>query len=163
MKNGMNDNKTKLGRFGEILAANVLNGTRTENWFDPEKDMTLNESLEKAEVKTQNRHKYRNEFTVNVMHKNQIEKCCNVDRLFFVEYDSTDSVKIWECTDRKYNMFTTSDGRIMAGWPINKMTLVKEIVDNKIAKYMRSLSQSRDYSKDSPYGSLNIQKTRSVV
>jgi len=40
---------------------------------------------------------------------------------------------------------------------------VKEIVDNKIAKYMRSLSQSRDYSKDSPYGSLNIQKTRSVV
>ena len=157
------DKKVTLGDFGEQLASEALNATRSDNWYDMKKDMTLNESLEEAEVKTQNRHKFRNEFTVNIMYKNQVEKCCNVKRLFFVEYDETDSIKIWECTDRKYNIFSTRDGRLMAGWPINKMTLIKELVDKDKASYMRSLSQSRDYDKNSPYNSLNLQKTRNKV
>lgn len=159
----MKSKKITLGDFGEQLAAQALNATRSDNWFDMKKDMVLNETLEEAEVKTQNRHKYRNEFTVNIMHKNQIEKCCNVKRLFFVEYDDTSSVKIWECTDRKYNIFNTSDGRLMAGWPISKMTLIKDIQNPEIASYMRSLSQSRDYDKNSPYNSLNVQKTKMRV
>jgi hypothetical protein len=97
------------------------------------------------------------------MYKNQVEKCTKVKRLFFVEYDETDSIKIWECIDRKYNIFSTRDGRLMAGWPINKMTLIKELIDKDKASYMRSLSQSRDYDKNSPYNSLNIQKTRNKI
>lgn len=155
--------KVTLGDYGEQLAAEVLNATRSDDWYDMKKDMTLNESSEEAEVKTQNRHKYRNEFTVNIMHKNQIEKCCKVKHLYFVEYDDSDSIKIWECTDRKYNIFNTRDGRLMAGWPINKMTLVKEIVDKEKASYMKSLSQSRDFDKNSPYNSLNIQETRNKI
>jgi hypothetical protein len=157
------DKKVTLGDYGEQLASEALNATRSNDWYDMKKDMTLNESLEEAEVKTQNRHKFRNEFTVNIMYKNQVEKCTKVKRLFFVEYDETDSIKIWECTDRKYNIFSTRDGRLMAGWPINKMTLIKELIDKDKASYMRSLSQSRDYDKNSPYNSLNIQKTRNKI
>ena len=147
----MRTRKVTLGELGEKLVASKLKGTRSSNPFDMKKDMVLNESQEEAEVKTQNRHKGRNEFTVNIMHKNQVEKCVNVKRLFFVEYDETDSIKIWECTDRKYNIFTTADGRHMAGWPISKMTLVEDVVNPELASIMRSYSQSRDYDINSPY------------
>jgi hypothetical protein len=143
--------KSKLGDLGERIAAQALNATRNDNWWDPNGDMTLNESGDESEVKTQRRDIYRNMFTVNTMHANQVEKCVKVARLFFVEYDETDVVKIWECTDRKYSIFETRDGRLMAGWPVNKMNLVREIDDVSLAKEMRSLSQSRHFDVNSPY------------
>ena len=85
------------------------------------------------------------------MHANQVEKCVKVKRLFFVEYDETDVVKIWECTDRNYTIFETRDGRLMAGWPVSKMKLVREIDDVSLAGEMRSLSQSRHFDLNSPY------------
>ena len=147
----MRTRKSTLGEIGEKLVAQRLKGTRSEDWYDDKKDLVLNETLEEAEVKTQNRHTGRNEFTVNIMQKNQVEKCCKVKRLFFVEYDDSEYVKIWECTDRSYNIFTTRDGRHMAGWPISKMTLVEDIHNPELASLMRSYSQSRDYSVNSPY------------
>jgi len=143
--------KSKLGDLGERIAAQALNATRNDNWWDPNGDMTLNESGDESEVKTQRRDIYRNMFTVNTMHANQVEKCVKVTRLFFVEYDETDVVKIWECTDRQYTIFETRDGRLMAGWPVNKMNLVREIDDVSLAKEMRSLSQSRHFDVNSPY------------
>lgn len=143
--------KSKLGDLGERVAAQALNATRNSNWWDPNGDMTLNESGDESEVKTQRRDIYRNMFTVNTMHANQVEKCVNVKRLFFVEYDESDVVKIWECTDRQYTIYETRDGRLMAGWPISKMILVREIEDKSLAKEMRSLSQSRHFDLNSPY------------
>jgi hypothetical protein len=115
------------------------------------KDLVLNESNLNVEVKTQNRDKYRNMFTVNTMNKNQVEKCVSVDRLFFVEYDTSDTIKIWECVDRTYNIFETRDGRLMAGWDISKMNLLHEVNDIELLNKMKSLSQSRDFSLNSPY------------
>lgn len=143
--------KSKLGDLGERIAAQALNATRNDNWWDPNGDMTLNESGEETEVKTQRRDIYRNMFTVNTMHSNQVEKCVNVERLFFVEYDESNTVKIWECTDRRFTIYETRDGRLMAGWPVSKMTLVREIEDASLAKEMRSLSQSRHFDVNSPY------------
>jgi hypothetical protein len=39
----------------------------------------------------------------------------------------------------------------MAGWPVGKMNLVREIDDVSLAKEMRSLSQSRHFDVNSPY------------
>lgn len=142
--------KDQLGYIGEYLVRELFGGNLSENKFDMKKDIILN-SGEFAEVKTQNRDKYRNMFTVNTMHSNQVEKCVNVQRLFFVEYDSSGAVKIWECTDREYTIYETRDGRLMAGWPIARMNLVKQIDDKELADQMKSLSQSRDFSLNSPY------------
>lgn len=143
-------NKEKLGKLGEELVAKLFNGTLSTNKYDMKKDLVLNESNANVEVKTQNRDKYRNMFTVNTMHKNQVEKCVSVDRLFFVEYD-TDSIKIWECVDRTYTIFETRDHRLMAGWDIKKMNLLHEVDDLELVNTMKSLSQSRDFSLNSPY------------
>lgn len=143
-------NKEKLGYIGEVLVKTYFGGELSENKFDMKKDITLSTG-EMIEVKTQNRDKYRNMFTVNTMHKNQVEKCVNVDKLYFVEYDSSDTIRIWMCSDRTYTIHETSDGRLMAGWPISKMTMIGMLEDNELARQMRSLSQSRDYSLNSPY------------
>ena len=142
--------KEKLGYIGEILVQMYFGGTLSEWKYDPKKDLILPDGL-LAEVKTQNRDKYRNLFSVNTMQRNQVEKCCNADRLFFVEYDKTDTVKIWECVDRTYQFYVPNDGRNMVGWPINKMNKLVEIEDKELSDQMKSLSQSRDFSLDSPY------------
>jgi hypothetical protein len=147
----MTTNKEKLGELGEKLIEEYLKATRSKNRYDMEKDMIVNATQIKVEVKTQRRDIYRSMFTVNTMHKNQVEKCVSVDKLIFVEYDETDDIKIWECTDRKYQIYRTSDDRIMAGWPINKMQLLDTITDKELASKMRSFSQSRHFNLNSPY------------
>ena len=142
--------KDQLGYIGEYLVRELFGGNLSENKFDMKKDIILNNG-EFAEVKTQNRDKYRNMFTVNTMHSNQVEKCVAVKNLYFVEYDKSNCVKIWECVDRQYTIFETNDGRLMAGWPINKMNLIHQIDDKELADQMKSLSQSRDFSLNSPY------------
>lgn len=143
--------KQRLGFLGEQLVAKIFDATLSSNRFDSVKDMTLNESQLNIEVKTQRRDVYRNMFTVNTINANQVNKCVSVDLLYFVEYDKSNVIKIWNCTDRKYETYETRDGRLMAGWPISKMTLIKEIEDQALAEEMRSLSQSRDFNKKSPY------------
>lgn len=148
-------NKEKLGQIGEKLVANLLNATLSENKYDTVKDMVeLNGT--NVEVKTQNRHP-RGFFTINVEHKVNMNKCLTVDRLIFVEYDASNIVKIFECTDRSYEFIQTKPttrepmGRVMAGFPINKMTLLKSIDDAKLASEMRSLSGSKFFSNNSQY------------
>ena len=148
-------NKEKLGRIGELLVASLENAVLSENKFDSVKDMTKADGT-KIEVKTQNRHP-NGSFTIDIMHKTNLEKCINVDRLVFVEYDATDTVKIFECTDRSYHIVQTKPtqrepmGRLMACFPINKMTLLKEIHNPQLANQMRSLSGSRLFNKNSQY------------
>ena len=142
--------KEKLGYIGEYLVKHIFGGVMSENKFDMKKDITLDNGA-MVEVKTQNRDKYRNMFTVNTMHKNQVEKCVNVDKLYFVEYDDSNTIRVWMCSDRTYTIYETRDGRLMAGWPISKMTMIGMLDDEELARQMKSFSQSRDYSLDSPY------------
>jgi hypothetical protein len=141
----------KLGYLGEALVQHHFGGQLSEEKFDPDKDAIL-PSGQLLQIKTQNRNKYKDVFSVNVMSKNAVENCLNVDRLFFVEYDISSCIKIWECVDRESHIFyKTNYGDHMVGWPISKMTLLKEIDDKELSDQMKSYSQSRDFSLDSPY------------
>ena len=141
----------KLGYIGEALISHHFSGDMSDDQFDRDKDLTLLDGL-KVQVKTQNRHTGKNVFSVNVMSKNAVENCMNVDRLIFVEYDATSCIKIWECTDRETRIFyKTYWGDHMVGWPIDKMHPLKTIYDKELAQQMRSYSQSREFSLDSPY------------
>ena len=148
-------NKEKLGKIGETLVSKLLNATLSENKYDTVKDMVELDGTN-VEVKTQNRHP-RGFFTINVEHKTNMNKCLTVDRLIFVEYDSTNTIKIFECTDRSYEFIQTKPtlrepmGRIMAGFPISKMTLLKSIDDSNLASEMRSLSGSKFFGSNSQY------------
>lgn len=148
-------NEEKLGKIGELLVSQLEDAVLSEYKYDSTKDMTTKDGV-KIEVKTQNRHP-NGSFTVNAMHATNLKKCLTVDRLIFVEYDSTDYIKIFECTDRDYKIVNTKPtarepmGRIMCCWPIYKMTKLAEIQDAKLASEMRSLSNSRLYNKNSQY------------
>lgn len=148
-------NEEKLGKLGEDLVADLLKAELSENKYDSVKDMTQSDGT-KVEVKTQNRHP-NGSFTVNAMHVTNLNKCLSVDRLIFVEYDSSDYIKVFECTDRKYNLVNTKptryepEGRIMVCWPIHKMKKLAEIHNPELASEMRSLSNSRLYNKNSQY------------
>lgn len=148
-------NKEKLGKLGEDLVASILGGKLSENKYDTVKDMT---ALGKnVEVKTQNRHP-NGSFTVNAQHQTNLRKCLSVDRLIFVEYDSTPNIKIYECTDREnYTMVSTRptqyepNGRVMVCWPISKMTHLRTISNPVLAQEMRELSGSKLYNTNSKY------------
>lgn len=148
-------NEEKLGKLGEDLVAELLSAQLSENKFDSVKDMTEANGT-KVEVKTQNRHP-NGSFTVNAMHVTNLNKCMSVDRLIFVEYDETEFIKVYECTDRKYRLVNTKptryepEGRIMVCWPINKMNKLAEIHNPELASEMRNLSNSRLYNKNSQY------------
>lgn len=152
-------NEEKLGKLGEDLVAGLLSAELSENKFDSVKDMTEADGT-KVEVKTQNRHP-NGSFTVNAMHVTNLNKCLSVDRLIFVEYDETEFIKVYECTDRKYRLINTKptryepEGRIMVCWPINKMKQLAEIHNPELAAEMRSLSNSRLYNKNSQYSVAN--------
>jgi len=152
-------NEEKLGQLGEQLVAQLENATLSEYKYDSTKDMTKSDGTQ-IEVKTQNRHP-NGSFTVNAMHVTNLNKCLAVDRLIFVEYDSSDVIKVFECTDRKYKLINTKAtlrepmGRVMVCWPIHKMKVLSEIKNPELAQQMRSLSNSRLYNKNSQYSIAN--------
>lgn len=141
-------NKEKLGKLGEDLVANLLGAELSEDKYDMFKDMTADGKL--IEVKTQSRHP-NGCFTVNMKHRNNLQKCVEVDRLIFVEYDATSDIKVFECTDREYGITNTRptpfepNGRRMACWPISRMTLLATIDDSNLAATMRGLSASKAF------------------
>ena len=139
-------NKVKLGKIGESLVAKFYEIPVNENFYDTEKDLLL-ENGETVEVKTQNRYPVKNLFSIraSVDRKglNNVLKCMTVDHLVFVEYDKSDIIKLWECTNRKvYQIYTTSDMRTMIGFPISNMQLLHSYNDPHVAAQMRALSQS---------------------
>jgi len=114
--------KEKMGYIAETLVFEYFKGTMSTDKFDSKKDGMIGD--ETAEVKCQNRHP-KGYMTVNTAWKNQVPKCKSVDRLFFVEYDSSPDATLWECIDREdTKLIHTLDGRKMLGWPISKMKLV---------------------------------------
>lgn len=153
-------NKEKLGKLGEDLFVQHFGGTLSENKYDSIKDLILDGKT--VEVKTQNRHP-NGSFTINAEHTTNMNKCLKVDRLIFVEYDQTDSIKIYECTDRQnYSMVQTRPtfkepmGRVMVCWPISKMKQLATINDADLASQMRTLSGSRLFNANSRYQPSNF-------
>jgi hypothetical protein len=141
-------NNVTLGALGESIVFNHFNGSiKSDDYWDKDKDGNLPNG-DDAEVKCQNRWRSEHSFTVPMPHKgkhnNQLRKCLEVKRLFFVEYDvqpRTNTVRIWECTDRRYLIRQTLRGP-QAIFDINKMTLVHEFDDAEMANRMFELSQA---------------------
>lgn len=148
------NNSVKLGSLGEQFAAKALGLYLSEDQYDSKKD-GIKDNLT-YEIKTQNRYAAKNVFSiaapcggnglVNVL------KCFTVDHLLFVEYDHSNDVKIWECTDRtSYIIYTTRpytnnpNGKTMIAFPIDKMILLYQKTDANLASKMRHYSNSREF------------------
>ena len=147
-------NQEKLGTLGEDLFVHLFGGEKSKDKFDTTKDILSKEGWT-IEVKTQNRHQTAATFTIGSMsHLNNLLKCMVVDRLIFVEYDHTDTIKIWEVQDRKdyiiYKIHPSQrfpQGLTMVGYSISKMSLLDSHVDGHLAQQMRDLSQSAVFRK----------------
>jgi hypothetical protein len=145
-------NKEKLGRLGEDLFIFLNGGVKSNDKFDTQKDLILNNQT--VEIKTQNRHPTKDSFTIgSSLHLNNLLKCLVVDRLIFVEYGHTDEILVWEVTDRKsYFIYTTRptttyrDGLTMVGYPISKMICLHKYRDEHLASQMRELSSSSQFN-----------------
>lgn len=131
-----------LGTIGEIYYQALFGGLLSEYKYDGEKDL-LQKDGKFVELKTQSRYRPSDAFTVNKAKANNLKKCLYVDRLIFIEYSLSDTIMVWECTDRR-SVFTSTmdDGRVMACWPIEKMTLLKKVKHPKLAEIMRNFSKS---------------------
>jgi hypothetical protein len=137
------DNKHLLGKLGEELVARLEKAILSEDKFDTIKDM-IDSNGKNIEVKTQNRYRSKNIFSINTKSTTNIKKCLTVDRLLFVEYDSTDIIKIYECIDKNSGYYYITNSNIkMFGWPINKMKLLHLYQNKTLAKKMRSLSNNK--------------------
>ena len=136
-----NTNRIKLGELGEALFCLLEKCKRSNDPFDSEKD-AVDANGKTVEIKTQARYAYKNMFTIRAKMTN-INKCLNVDRLIFIEFDNSDTIGVFECIDRsKFVKYTTSNGTQMLGWPINdNMARLHSIKDKKLAELMRFLSR----------------------
>lgn len=135
----------KLGTIGEIYYQAIFGGLLSEYKFDGQKDL-VQEDGTYVEIKTQSRLRGSNAFTVNKADKNNLKKCLYVDRLIFIEYSLSDTIIIYECTNRRsvFSMTMEDDKgtRLMACWPIEEMQILKKVKHPKLAEMMREFSNS---------------------
>lgn len=134
-------NQEILGDIGEIWYHAHFGGIPSTDKYDSNKDHTDDDGQE-VEIKTQSRHPY-GCFTVNTANKNQLRKCIEVDRLIFIEYSLSDTIIVYECINREYYTTTTSDGRRMACWPVEDMTIIAKCKNKKLSNLMRNFSNSK--------------------
>lgn len=143
----MNSNKHRLGDIGEKIAARLENAIASTDRYDTVKDL-IDGQGKLIEVKTQNRHPSMGVFSIGADKQTNREKCMNVDRLIFVEYDSSPEIKIWECGPRQnFIRYRTNSMKNMIGWPISEMTLLHTVNSPDLASRMRDLSQSKQFRK----------------
>ena len=143
-------NKVTMGKLGEKLFLDLFGGVQSSDEYDKIKDITLDGRH--VEVKTQNRHPTKAMFSIqdakiyngSIIGIDNVIKCFNVDRLIFVEYDHSNTIKIWECPrPRLYERYVAkSNGLGMIGFPISQMDLLHEHKDAQLANTFKSLSQS---------------------
>jgi len=136
------NNKVELGRIGEDLVCNLLNGIRFADPYTRYGDL-VDSNGKIVEVKTQVRFRKENAFTVDSSASNQLNKCMTVDRLIFVEFDRSDTIRIFEAPrkeHRTYQTTTTSYGKSMALFPINEMSIIATVRDSVLARKMQSLT-----------------------
>lgn len=148
--------RSEIGRLGEELVylhfvKNGIEVNRSEDEFDPEKDLLING--ETSEVKTQTIYQTfpfpegkAPAFTVPITnddgfgYRNQLSKCLNVQRLFFVSRPTVYNkiVRIYEAPPLGKRFFTviknSGDQRYVAGFPLNKAKLLASYENEKIIK-----------------------------
>ena len=134
-------NQQMVGDLGEIVFQACFGGIMSDDQFDSTKDLVLDGKT--VEIKTQCRYKNIDAFTVNKAHSTNLRKCLTVDRLIFVEYDSTNEITFFECTDREYFTVKTASGKMMACFPIDKMVVLKKLKNSKLANLFRCYSSSK--------------------
>ena len=147
-------NMEKLGWLGEWMCQEHLS---IELGYDPKEDHhpTRNNKFDSekdgrdpngrtVEIKTQNRHP-RGYFTIP---ENQLKKCTEVERLIFVEYDNTNVIQLWECSDRSYEKIKLKDGGSRIGFPIRSMQLLLKSANEDLAQEFRAFSSSAVIKKD---------------
>jgi hypothetical protein len=143
----MNSNKHRLGDIGEKIVARLENAIVSTDRYDTIKDL-IDGQGKLIEVKTQNRHPSMGVFSIGADKQTNREKCMNVDRLIFVEYDSSPEIKVWECGPRENALrYRTNSMKNMIGWPISEMTLLHTVNSPDLASRMRELSQSKQFRK----------------
>lgn len=143
----MNTDKHRLGDIGEKIVAHLENAIISTDRYDTIKDLTDSQGKQ-IEVKTQNRHPSMGVFSIGADQETNRNKCMNVDRLVFVEYDSGPTIKVWECGPRKNVIrYRTNSMKNMIGWPISEMTLLHTVNSPELSFRMRSLSQSEQFRK----------------
>lgn len=144
----MSNNKEKmimLGALGEKIVRYCAqqNGLMVEeslSLYDSNKDLKIDGKT--CEVKTQSRFFVEDAFTVKY---NQVEKCSNVDLLYFVETPHKGNViNVFECPkeNRKWRTRKTKDGRKMYLLDRSNMNLIYSFENAQIANEMRSNSNS---------------------
>lgn len=140
-----------LGKLGENLVSRLFKIKLSTDEYDTVKDgVTFNGQT--VEIKTQNRHPTKPLLTISAPSDGKglvnLIKCFTVDNLMFVEYDSSDIIKIWLCNDRScYEIYETKAKKQMIGFPISRMKLLTEYEDAAMAEQMRSLSKSTLFRK----------------
>jgi len=151
---------TELGEIGEELVYTymVSRGNTvaySENPFDSTKDLIVNGEF--VEVKTQCRNRPPLNCFSTQKKPTNLQKCMEVKFLLFVEFDDSDTLRIWTPIDR--NHFTdyqanTKDGpKQMRGWYIEPNEIgpgckcVAEFNLPQMAKRMKALSPSQFYGK----------------
>lgn len=134
-------NQEILGDIGEIWYTAKYGGELSEDKYDSEKDVILNDGTY-AQIKVQSRHPNQS-FTINTKQTSALENALKVDKLVFIEYSASDTIIVYECKDRKYFKVTTKDGRIMACFPIENMSIIEKVKNKKLANLMRNFSKSQ--------------------
>lgn len=142
-------NRHTLGKIGELIILKHLGGELSDDSYDYDKDLILPDGST-AEVKTQTRFKKVDAFTADVNRATNINKCLTVDKLFFIEFDYTDVIRLWDCVDRTYFLTKTKYGLEMACWPVQKMHLIHSFTNPILAYEMRKLSNSDLYDHNKP-------------
>jgi len=130
--------KEQIGAIGESIVQNLLGGTLSEDKYDMDKDLTLDDGTQ-VEIKTQNRWVKDNSFSLNTLHFNQLPKCVSVDRLIWVEYGANNYINIYEDTKREYTI-KKAGYRDAAAFPIAGMTLLARLHLPEEAEQLRQLS-----------------------
>ena len=133
----------EIGNIGEHIVYNLLKRKTehvyfSEDKYDSRKDMTVD--IETAEVKTQVRIKKYNAFTVG---SNQIVKCINVDRLFFVEIANGDYIRIYESPKPRRPFSKLFNGDTCYFFKLTDLILYDTIYDKETAARLRALTPSK--------------------
>ena len=133
----------KLGSIGEGLVFSSLRKKHqsvflSENKFDPVKDGTADG--QSVEVKTLVPIKIYDAFCIG---SDQIVKCLNVDRLFFVKISNGDDIHIYESPKPRRPFSRLYSGDTCYFFKLTDLQLYDTIRDEIAAQELRRLSPSK--------------------
>ena len=141
-------NHEKIGFVGEHLVLKLFGGELSLDKWDMNKDLILPDGRH-AEVKTQIRNVLQKAFTVHLdtVTGNQIRKCVEVDKLFFVEYGTYGNIRVYDCVDRKYRTIRNKLGT-MAAFDVDKMNLIIDFKSKYCDRMMELTAVDKNWLKD---------------